>query len=117
MILKPDIIAMGKGVGNGYPVSVTAISKKVAGLLEKTEFHYAQSHQNDPLGAAVVKELIETIIDEKLIHKSEMYGHRILSALIDIKQSNKLIKNVRGRGLMIAIEIYEQGRGHSKRNV
>jgi 4-aminobutyrate aminotransferase-like enzyme len=60
--LEPDMIAMGKGIGNGYPVSVAAISGKAAGELENHHFHYSQSHQNDPLGATVITEVIGTII-------------------------------------------------------
>ncbi len=102
--IEADIIAIGKGVGNGYPVSVAAISKNVAKLLKDKQFLYSQSHQNDPLGALIAKEVIDTISDEKLLEKSEKLGKFIVHRLNKIKDENSIIKEVRGRGLMIAIE-------------
>lgn len=103
--LEADIVAIGKGLGNGYPVSVTAISKHIADLLEKNEYLYSQSHQNDPLGASIANEVIDTIIDENLLERSERLGNIIVSRLNDIKETSSLIKDIRGRGLMIAIEL------------
>lgn len=102
--LKPDMIAMGKGIGNGYPVSVAAISAKAAGMLENHHFHYSQSHQNDPLGATVVSEVIGTISDEKLVERSCRLGEKIMSGLERMKTAGSILKETRGRGLMIAIE-------------
>ncbi len=45
----PDIVAIGKGLGNGYPVSCVAISDSVIEKVDFKKYHYAQSHQNDPL--------------------------------------------------------------------
>jgi len=102
--LKPDMIAIGKGIGNGYPVSVAAISGKAAGLLENHHFHYSQSHQNDPLGATVVTEVIGTIRDENLVERSRQLGEKIMTGLESMKKSGSILKEIRGRGLMIAIE-------------
>jgi len=103
--IEPDIVAIGKGLGNGYPVSATAISKKAAGLLENSGFLYAQSHQNDPLGASIANEVIDTITDENLIERCERSGNMIVNRLNEIKGDSPIIKEVRGRGLMIAIEL------------
>ncbi len=50
--IAPDIVAMGKGIGNGYPVSATALAPGVIERLGGQPVRYAQSHQNDPAGAA-----------------------------------------------------------------
>jgi acetylornithine aminotransferase len=102
--LKPDMIATGKGIGNGYPVSVAAISGRAAELLENRHFHYSQSHQNDPLGASVVTEVIGTISDESLVERSRQLGEKIMTGLDSMKKSGSILKEIRGRGLMIAIE-------------
>ena len=102
--LKPDMIAMGKGIGNGYPVSVAAFSSRAAGLLEKHHFHYSQSHQNDPLGASVAYEVIATIIDENLVERSRKLGEKLMTGLERMKKPGSILKEIRGRGLMIAIE-------------
>jgi acetylornithine aminotransferase len=98
------MIAIGKGIGNGYPVSVAAISGKAAELLKDSHFHYSQSHQNDPLGATVVCEVIGTISDENLVERSRQLGEKIMNGLASMKKSGSILKEIRGRGLMIAIE-------------
>ncbi len=103
--IDADIVAIGKGIGNGYPVSVTAISRSLVKLLEKNQYLYSQSHQNDPLGASIALEVINTITDEKLLDRSERLGKIIISRLNKIREGNSIIKEIRGRGLMIAIEL------------
>jgi acetylornithine aminotransferase len=107
--LKPDIIALGKGLGNGYPVSVTALTQPVWKLLEAKPFKYSQSHQNDPLGAAIAKEVIQVIKDENLIEKCSMMGSHFLSQLQRLQKNSDIIKDIRGRGLMMAVEFEDIG--------
>jgi acetylornithine/N-succinyldiaminopimelate aminotransferase len=105
--LQPDIIAAGKALGNGYPVSAVAMSQKVVERLANSSFHYAQSHQNDPLGAAVAREVIRVIHEEHLIERGKKIGARFIRELIQLANRHDRIKEVRGRGLMIAIEFRE----------
>ena len=72
--------------------------------LEKNTFKYNQSHQNDPLGAAIVNEVIKTIKDDDLISKAEVKGANFLEKLQTLKDEVVII-DVRGRGLMFAIDI------------
>lgn len=102
--LEPDIIAIGKGLGNGYPVSCSAISESVCGKIDFNGFHYAQSHQNDPLGAAVAYEVIKIIEEKNLLERAKETGEYIRRRLQQIKTNYGKIREVRGRGLMIAIE-------------
>ena len=103
--LQPDIVALGKGLGNGYPVSVTAITKNVSDRLKSKSFKYAQSHQNDPLGAAIAREVIRVIQEEDLIERSKKIGNYFINELKQLGKFYNIIKEVRGRGLMIAIEL------------
>ena len=64
--LAPDIVAIGKGIGNGYPVSVTAFAPRAVDRLGGRPIKYAQSHQNDPLGAGVAREVIRVIREDGL---------------------------------------------------
>ena len=102
--IKPDLIAIGKGIGNGYPVSVAVINQVTMKELKLKLFTYAQSHQNDPLGAAVVGEVIQFIEDNDLITEAERKGTRFLTQLKSLVD-NKTIINVRGRGLMFAVDM------------
>jgi acetylornithine aminotransferase len=100
----PDIVAIGKGVGNGYPVSITAVSNSVIEQLHNKTFKYSQSHQNDPLGAFVASEVISIIEDEKLLEKSRELGAYLFKGLTNLISEKSIVKEVRGRGLMLVIE-------------
>ncbi len=104
--IEPDLVAMGKGLGNGYPVSALVIDRNTAGELEDGGFKYSQSHQNDPLGAAVALEVIRTLTGEDLISRAAALGERFLKALQALTASEH-IREVRGRGLMFAVEFAE----------
>ncbi|MBF0378621.1 MAG: aminotransferase class III-fold pyridoxal phosphate-dependent enzyme [Desulfamplus sp.] len=102
--INPDFIAVGKGIGNGYPVSIALINEPTAQELEQKPFHYSQSHQNDPLGASIVYGVIQYIEKNNLISNAASNGlllHKELESLVD----KEIIIEVRGRGLMIAIDI------------
>lgn len=105
--LQPDIIAMGKSMGNGYPVSAVAMEADIAGRLEKAGFRYAQSHQNDALGCAITTEVIKIIKEEKLIKRSSEVGAEFKNKLEQLGKRHDCIKEVRGRGLMLAVEFKE----------
>jgi acetylornithine/N-succinyldiaminopimelate aminotransferase len=103
--IQPDIVAIGKGIGNGCPVSATAMSADAVGRLKTKSFKYAQSHLNDPLGAAVANEVIQIIKEEKLIDRCKNIGSVFVHKLEQLKKRFGLIKEIRSRGLLIAIEI------------
>ncbi len=102
--IEPDLIATGKGIGNGYPVSVASMSQGIYEELKDSGFHYSQSHQNDPLGASVVQEVIRQILHGDVIAQAAQTGAWLrsqLEGLID----NRIVLAVRGRGLMLAIDV------------
>lgn len=109
--IVPDIVAIGKGIGNGYPVSIVAVSQNVAEKLEVSGFKYSQSHQNDPLGAFVSSEVISIISDEGLLEKCCQHGAYLKEKILEMKSETSLLKDIRGRGLMIAIELKKNARG------
>jgi Ornithine/acetylornithine aminotransferase len=112
-----DIVVSGKALGNGYPVSAVTVSKDVFEQFEKNPFRYAQSHQNDPLGCAIALEVIKVIEDENLLAASANKGVYFKEQLegIRTKFSDK-VKDVRGKGLMLAIEFCEQVNGEEVHN-
>lgn len=109
--LEPDIVALGKGIGNGYPVSVTSLNERTVSLLDGQGPHYGQSHMNDPMGAAVVRSMIEHIEANGLIARGETLSKVLLDGLEHIRSKSSLVKEVRGRGLMAVVEL-EPGDAH-----
>ena len=104
--IQPDIVAMGKGLGNGYPVSSVAVKQEIVDKLENSGFIYAQSHQNDPLGCIIAKEVITTIHEEDLINRGQAVGEYFLEKLKTLIKKHDILKEVRGRGLLLALEFH-----------
>ena len=103
---SPDIVSTGKALGNGYPVSCVSVNEEVAELFEQNHFRYAQSHQNDPLGCAVGIEVIKVFEKTGLVQQSFEKGNYFTEKLEDIqKKHSEKFKEVRARGLMIALEL------------
>jgi acetylornithine aminotransferase len=108
--LQPDVVALGKGLGNGYPLSAVALAGHIPGRLEDSSFHYAQSHQNDPLGCAIAKEVITVLKEEALVERSARVGADFLQELQQVGERRDVVKDARGRGLMIALEFKHDDR-------
>jgi acetylornithine aminotransferase len=106
--LSPDIVACGKGLGNGYPVSSVSIRETIVSNLEKHSFRYAQSHMNDPMGCAIALGVLKEIERSNLIQQVEEKGILFKSLLKQLSVKYDIIKDVRGMGLMLAIEFSEE---------
>ena len=102
--IQPDIVSLGKGLGNGYPVSAVAMRADVAEDLENSAFHYAQSHQNDPLGCAVAKEVITVFREGNWVEKGNELGNYFLNELGRLAYKHAVIKEARGRGMLLGLE-------------
>jgi acetylornithine aminotransferase len=102
--INPDIVSMGKGLGNGYPVSAIGMAPEIIKHLNKISFYYYQSHQNDPLGCAVARAVINTLREEKIIEKSNPVADYFFDRLQQLQQKYSIIQEIRGRGMMFAIE-------------
>ena len=105
--IQADIVAMGKGLGNGYPVSAVIISENIAKELENKSFLYSQSHQNDPLGASVANEVITIIKENNLLERCNRLSNKLVNQLLEIKNTSAVIKEIRCRGFMIGIELFK----------
>jgi acetylornithine aminotransferase len=104
--IQPDIVALGKGLGNGYPVSAVAMRKEVAEILESSGLRYAQSHQNDPLGCAVAGEVIRIMQEEDWVVRGAELGAYFMEGLHRMANIHPIIRDVRGRGMLLGVELH-----------
>jgi acetylornithine/N-succinyldiaminopimelate aminotransferase len=104
--IQPDIIALGKGLGNGYPVSAVAMKHDIAVQLEKSGFQYAQSHQNDPLACAIAKEVIHILRGDDLIERGNAVGAFFLEGLKRLEEKYNIVKEARGKGMLLGLELF-----------
>lgn len=95
--IRPDIITMAKGIGNGFPMAALLINDKIKAVKGQLGTTFGGNHLACAAGIAVV----DVIKHEKLIEKAAEKGKNLKEEL----KSLSGIKEVRGRGLMLAIEM------------
>ena len=104
--IQPDIVSLGKGLGNGYPVSAVAMKRELAEKLEESGFRYVQSHQNDPLGCCIAGEVIATFREESWVERGNAKGECFLEGLKQLEKKHTIVKEARGRGMLLALEFH-----------
>lgn len=110
MGIKPDLVTMAKGITSGYfPLSAVAISSTVwepIRAISKADGAVAHgfTYSGHPVGAAVALAAIDLMEQEGLVENSRTMGPYLLNQLRDAVSSHPNVAEVRGRGLMIAVE-------------
>ena len=105
--VRPDVYILGKALSGGfYPVSAVVSRRDVLGVFGPGS--HGSTFGGNPLGCAVARTAIQVLTDEDLVSRSAELGAWFLSELRRIQHAS--IKDVRGRGLMVAIELTEKAR-------
>lgn len=100
--VKPDILVVGKALGGGYyPVSAVLSDGATMSLFKPGD--HGSTFGGNPLGSAVAEAALAVIVDEKLASRARYSGAKLMQGLRAI--SSPLITEVRGRGLLIGIEL------------
>jgi len=99
----PDIVVMAKGIGNGFPLGAVVAQKKVAApMAEKFLFH---TYGANPTCCAAGRAVLQVIEEEKTCENARIVGAALLEKLNELKARYNAIGDVRGRGLMLGIEL------------
>src|ERR1041385_4664826 len=111
----PDIITIGKSFGGGYPMT---------GLMSRDEIIFSKpfatpsgsssSYGGNPLASAAAYVTVKTIIDEGLVENSERVGRFMLDRLTGFKEKFPFVGEVRGRGLLIGVELVKNRKTKEK---
>jgi 2,2-dialkylglycine decarboxylase (pyruvate) len=102
--IVPDILIVGKAIGGGLPISAvvttTDVETRCDGILR-----HVQSHQNDPFSGRIAATVISIIQEEGLVARVAELGEHLLNGLRALQSKRAEIWDVRGKGLMIGIEL------------
>ena len=110
--VKPDIYILGKALGGGVmPISATAADREVLGVFEPGS--HGSTFGGNPLACAVAVAALEVLVEERLPERSLELGEYFRSELLKIQ--HPMIKEVRGKGLFIGMELHEPARPHCER--
>ena len=100
---KPDVLTTAKGLGNGFPIGAVMAHGKAANLFQPG--HHGSTYGGTPLGSAVVLAVLETLEKEQLAKRAGELGARIVQEFTANFAKINGVKAVRGRGLMMGIEL------------
>lgn len=106
--VRPDIMVIGKALSGGfYPVSAILANRPVLGLFRPGE--HGSTFGGNPLGAAIARAALNVIVEEQLVENAAVVGEYFQDQLAEIP--SKHVKEVRGKGLLIGVELKPEAGG------
>jgi taurine-pyruvate aminotransferase len=108
--IKPDIITMAKGITSAYlPLSATAVRREIYEAFKGSEeydyFRHVNTFGGNPAACALALKNLEIMEKEELFDRSRDLGEQLLNDLTNLLQDHPYVGNVRGKGLLIGIEL------------
>ena len=104
--IKPDIVTLGKSMGNGFPLSAVITTKEIANRFDNG-MEYFNSFGGNPVSSVVGNTVLQIIADEGLQENAKDVGQYLKRQLLELKLKNPIFEDVRGEGLFLGIEIVD----------
>lgn len=106
--IRPDVMLLGKALSGGlYPVSVVVADAEIMDVFQPGD--HGSTYGGNPVGAAVARAALAVLQDERLVENSARLGEYALGRLRSVR--SPLVREIRGRGLWIGIELHESAGG------
>lgn len=102
--VTPDIVVMGKPIGNGHPMAAVVTTPAIASSFANG-MEYFSTFGGNPVSCAIGLAVLDVIKEEGLQEHARIVGHQLLEGLKDLSKKHAVIGDVRGRGLFIGIEL------------
>jgi 4-aminobutyrate aminotransferase-like enzyme len=103
----PDIVVLGKPIGNGYPIGVVATTKQIANNFDNG-IEFFSTFGGSTLSCAIANEVIEIVEDESLQSNARKMGEKLKTGLKNLQNKYNSIGDVRGMGLFVGIELIDE---------
>lgn len=100
--VEPDIFTLAKALGGGFPIGALCAKGEVANAFQPGD--HGSTFGGNPLACAASLAFMDVLINEKLVENSNNMGKYLMQKLNELAQKHDIIKEVRGKGLMIGIE-------------
>lgn len=110
--IVPDVITMAKGLGGGFPIGACLASKKAASAFEPGD--HGNTFGGNPLACSVSLAILDEIIKENILDNVKTIGSYLTNKLNTLKEKSPLIKEIRGMGLLIGMELNENPKEFQK---
>ena len=99
----PDIMCIAKGIAAGIPMGVTFLKPKVAEAMRVGE--HSSTFAGNPIACAAGNAVLEVISEDNLVSRAAEVGNHFKSGLLELKEHHPIIREVRGLGMMLAMEM------------
>ena len=99
----PDIMCVAKGIAGGVPMGVTLVRPDILSVMKKGE--HSSTFGGNPLSCAAGTATIQALTQDGLIENAKNMGQKFRQGLEELKSKHKIIREVRGKGLMIGVEL------------
>ncbi|SDF37396.1 aspartate aminotransferase family protein [Thalassobaculum litoreum] len=109
--VTPDILTLSKTLGAGLPLSAILTSREIEEAAYEKGFVFLTTHVSDPLPAAVGLTVLDVIGRDGLVERATASGARLRAGMEALKQRFDCIGDVRGRGLLLGLEIVQDRAG------
>jgi len=103
--VAPDILCLSKTLGAGLPLSATITTPAIEQHCYDKGFLFYTTHAADPLPAAVGRKVVEIVLRDRLADRARTLGEYLKNQLRDLQQRHPAIGDVRGRGLLLGVEL------------
>lgn len=103
----PDIVTSAKGLGNGMPIGVTMARPEVADAMKGLMI---STFGGNPVVTTAARAVLDYIDEQDILRNTAEVGAYLMSGLLELKNKHRLIGDVRGKGLLVAIELVEDRR-------
>jgi 2,2-dialkylglycine decarboxylase (pyruvate) len=103
----PDLVAVSKTLGGGIPLAATITSPDIEEDCVARGFLHVTSHVSDPLPATAGLAVLAVIEEERLEERAHERGEYLLGRLRELQAAHEQIGDVRGRGLLVGLELVE----------
>merc|ERR1712168_419974 len=101
----PDIVTMGKPMGNGHPIAAVITTPKIAKSFAATGIEYFNTYGGNPVSCAIGNAVLDVIEKDRLMEHSITVGRALLEGAKKLGEKYQIIGDVRGRGMFVGVDL------------
>lgn len=105
--IRPDIVTVGKPMGNGFPVSAVITTPEIASAFKNIGTEYFNTFGGNPVSCAAALAVLDEIEERQLVGKADKIGTYILNKCHQLKVGSRVLGDVRGCGFFIGLDMVE----------
>ena len=99
----PDIMCLAKGIAGGVPMGATLVRPDILAVMKKGE--HSSTFGGNPLACAAATATLQALTQDGLVENAKNMGEKFLNGLEELKSKHAIIREIRGKGLMIGVEL------------